>query len=130
MNGILYTLAFVILGICILSALAFLWYTDKYRKNIKASCSKIDDAQSTLSNLDTIIETSVVSINQKMVSHLKENNSFMQSDKEEAFNECRKMVYQMAAPKALETLSCLGMDTEGWINARIEYFVRKHKSKN
>jgi hypothetical protein len=128
MSGILFIIAVTISCICVVVFLISLKISIYKCKKCKNSCSRIINAESSVSNLDTIIETCVTSINQKMVSTLKENNSFIQSDKEEAFNECKKMIYTMVSDKTIEALKCLGMDAEEWINTRIEYFVRKHKT--
>lgn len=128
MRELLIILALLVSSICVITILTFLKVTHNNRQKICLSCSKITDADNTISNLDKIIETSVVSVNQRMVSTLKEINSFAQSDKEEAFNECKKMIYSLTPYKTLETMDRLGMDTEEWINARTEYYVRLHKS--
>lgn len=128
MSETLLIIALIISSLCVIVFFISLKLTSSKRQKLNNSCSRITEAESIISNLDVIIDTCVSSINQKMVSSLKEANSFVQSDKEEAFNECKKMVYSVASNKTIEALECLGMNAEGWINSRIEYFVRKHKT--
>ena len=128
MKELLLFLSVLVSCACVIIILVNLKISSNKRHKISTSCNIVSNAESTLSNLDIIIETCVVSINQKMVSTLKEINSFAQSDKEEAFNECQKMISTLTSNKTYEALNCLGIDSDGWIKARIEYFVRKHKS--
>jgi len=129
MNDILFFIALSIFGICIISLLLYWKITSRRRNKCNACRARLDEASSNIIKLDTLIDTCVGSINQKMVSHLKKENSFAQSDKEEAFNECRKMIYSVSSSNELEELSYLGINMDAWINTRIEYFVRRQRSK-
>lgn len=128
MKEIIFAIAMAITLLCAILILIYINYSSKSKDKINAAYSQLDNAQLSVKELDSIIETSVVCVNQKMVSTLKRSKSFAQSDKEEAFNECKNMVLSMTPSDTLENLKSLGMDTEEWLDARIEYFVRKYKN--
>jgi len=127
MNYILIIIAISLFVICTFAILLYWLINLKQRKTFNQSFARFDEASENIAKLDAIIETCVGSVNSKMVSDLKKDSNFLQSDKEEAFNECKQMVYSMASPKNIEYMGSLGLNANAWINSRIEHFVRKQK---
>lgn len=128
MSDILLLIAAILLVTCTFVVLIYWLSNILKRRSFSSASFRTEEAFGSFSNLDTIIETCVGSVNNKMVSDMKRSRSFLQSDKEEALNECKKLVSSMANQDSVEYIRSLGLDPDAWINARIEYFVRKQKS--
>jgi hypothetical protein len=127
MSDVLFLITISIISICAITVIIYWLLNSNKRKSSHISYDRLDEASSNISKLDTIIETCVGSVNKKMVSNLKNGGIFMQSDKEEALHECKKMIYSMLKPETIEYIRNLDINTDAWIHTRIEYYVRKQK---
>lgn len=127
MSDVLFYITAFMFITCIIATLICWLFNMKKRKSYNSLYSITDEALGNIEKLDTIIETCVGSVNNKMVASMKMATNFFQSDKEEALNECKNMVSTMTNSDTIEEIKTLGLDLDAWINARIEYFVRKQK---
>ncbi|QUH27053.1 hypothetical protein [Serpentinicella alkaliphila] len=87
-----------------------------------------EKANETLNQLNDTIKLSVMITNKSFVEKLKQSNSFLQQDKEEAFFETKNRILSIANDKDLEFLKPYINNVDEWINGRIEYYVRTSKN--
>ncbi|SCZ01694.1 hypothetical protein [Alkaliphilus peptidifermentans] len=124
MSSFIYiTSTIVIIG----SILALLFFIIKLVSALckESNCiSYHEKADATMSRLDNTIMLSVMTINKSMVEERKKSNSFLQKDKEEAFQESKDRIMNILSNEDLQHLSIYIDNMEEWIDNRIEYYVR------
>lgn len=124
MINIIYALSTIVIICAILLILAFgvRILSSLYKESRFVNNS--EKANEIINQLDETIRLSVMITNKSFVDKLKQSNSFLQQDKEEAFYEAKNRTLNLIDEEDLTLIQAYINDSDEWINSRIEYYVR------
>jgi len=116
----------IISAILVLLAFGMKMLSSLYRESKFVNGS--ETTREIMSQLNDTIKLSVMITNKSIVEKLKQSDSFLQQDKEEAFYEAKNRVLSIANEEDLKKLQPYINNIDEWINSRIEYYVRVSKN--